>query len=406
MVITFCSTYLCIMYFMDKWLVMQLFPYWVKNITRMHSSRMRTVRLLTVSRCMPCISGWGGSAQPPYWMQTSPPPDADHPLMQTPGHVTCFACWEATPPAPVNRMTHRCKNITLPQTSFAGSKYILMYENWERWKTAKIDLQNCIINSCVHVKIHMHQYHTQYVKTHCQVGNLLLPTSSAVFHNVIFTRFFKLKTEAVIFEGCLEKEKYQYRLTGKTIYNVLIELHSSTMINVQSDRLIWQDGVPTFLSHEIPWFPKIFPRFFLSFQQDIFNQKTYLFFLNVAFTYHWGSVYRNPQFITDTLPTGKTSPHNHTKSHVHFYYFLSIYPLLENFLNLKIFPPDFGWKTHVFPNWKSFQNFPWFPWSVGTLQDWPKWFNQSNRDRALNRYLYCTFQWCFTDIANERVWNN
>ena len=24
------------------------------------------------------------------------------------------------PPPPVNRMTHRCKNITLPQTSFAG----------------------------------------------------------------------------------------------------------------------------------------------------------------------------------------------------------------------------------------------------------------------------------------------
>ena len=30
--------------------------------------------------------------------------------------------WEDLPP-PVNRMTHRCKNITLPQTSFAGGKY-------------------------------------------------------------------------------------------------------------------------------------------------------------------------------------------------------------------------------------------------------------------------------------------
>ena len=38
-----------------------------------------------------------------------------------PGHVTCDACWGAKPPCPVNRMTHRCKNITLPQTSFAGS---------------------------------------------------------------------------------------------------------------------------------------------------------------------------------------------------------------------------------------------------------------------------------------------
>ena len=151
--------------------------------------------------------------------------------------------------------------------------------------------------------IHMHQYNTQYAKTHCQVGNLLLPTSSAVFHNVTFTCFFKLKTEAVIFEGCLKKEKYQYRLTGKNIYDVLIDLHSSTM-NVQwfTDRLIWQDRVPTFLSHEISWFFKI------SFQQDIFNQKTYLFFLNVAFTYHWGSVYRNTNLLRIHFPKVKTTP--------------------------------------------------------------------------------------------------
>ena len=35
--------------------------------------------------------------------------------------TTCNACWDSTPP--VNRMTNRCKNITLPQTSFAGGKY-------------------------------------------------------------------------------------------------------------------------------------------------------------------------------------------------------------------------------------------------------------------------------------------
>ena len=46
----------------------------------MHSRRMRTARLLTVSRS---AQGWGGSAQPR---------DAD-----PPGHVTCDACWEATP---------------------------------------------------------------------------------------------------------------------------------------------------------------------------------------------------------------------------------------------------------------------------------------------------------------------
>ena len=32
--------------------------------------------------------------------------------------MTCDACWEANPH--VNRMTLRCKNITLPQTSFVG----------------------------------------------------------------------------------------------------------------------------------------------------------------------------------------------------------------------------------------------------------------------------------------------
>ena len=37
------------------------------------------------------------------------------------------ACTEADPPPPpVNRMTNRCKNITLPQTSFAGGKNYLL----------------------------------------------------------------------------------------------------------------------------------------------------------------------------------------------------------------------------------------------------------------------------------------
>ena len=35
------------------------------------------------------------------------------------------SCTEARPP-PVNRMTNRCKNITLLQTSFAGGKYPVM----------------------------------------------------------------------------------------------------------------------------------------------------------------------------------------------------------------------------------------------------------------------------------------
>ena len=86
-----------------------------------------------------CIRGVGQWTQtpPPHWMQTPPtgdlppPTRVRHPMdhgsrphwRQTPpppddGHVTCDACWEATPS--VDRMTDRCKNFTLPQTSFAG----------------------------------------------------------------------------------------------------------------------------------------------------------------------------------------------------------------------------------------------------------------------------------------------
>ena len=53
---------------------------------------MRTACSLTVSTSMLC--SWGGGIP---------------------------ACTEAEPP--VNRMTNRCKNITLPQTSFAGGEY-------------------------------------------------------------------------------------------------------------------------------------------------------------------------------------------------------------------------------------------------------------------------------------------
>ena len=65
---------------------------------------MRNARLLTVSR----TARRGGSNLPPQ--------DAE-----PPGHVTCGACWEAKPHT-ANRMTHSCKNITLPHTSFAGGK--------------------------------------------------------------------------------------------------------------------------------------------------------------------------------------------------------------------------------------------------------------------------------------------
>ena len=39
------------------------------------------------------------------------------------GYGGCHARHAGIPHPPVNRMTNRCKNITLPQTSFAGGNY-------------------------------------------------------------------------------------------------------------------------------------------------------------------------------------------------------------------------------------------------------------------------------------------
>ena len=116
-----------------------------------------------------CFSSSGGSAQPPVGKPLDPLPQMQTPLCRqiplqadppsvggppgcrpvmhagklTPldaGHVTCNACWEANPTGcwscdlwcilgtkpPVNKMTHTCKNIDLPQTSFAGGKIIII----------------------------------------------------------------------------------------------------------------------------------------------------------------------------------------------------------------------------------------------------------------------------------------
>ena len=53
----------------------------------------------------PC---WGGGFLPT-------PLDAD-----PPAHVTCDACWQASPPLWTEWLTHACENTTLPQTSAAG----------------------------------------------------------------------------------------------------------------------------------------------------------------------------------------------------------------------------------------------------------------------------------------------
>ena len=85
--------------------------------TRKHSSRMCTAHLLTVSSSFPCILG-GVCPKPPE----ADPMEAAHPLeadpLDPPGHMTCDACWKATP----NRQTNTCENITLPQSSFAGGR--------------------------------------------------------------------------------------------------------------------------------------------------------------------------------------------------------------------------------------------------------------------------------------------
>ena len=104
---------------------------------RLHSSRMCTSRALTVSPSMLCAGGvsslggsplgeggllwergvssggggllWGRGVSSRGVSSGGSPPGgvvvSQHALRQTP---------------PVNRMTNRCKNITLPQTSFAG----------------------------------------------------------------------------------------------------------------------------------------------------------------------------------------------------------------------------------------------------------------------------------------------
>ena len=105
----------------------------------MHSSRMRTARLLPVSPSMHCsrrVPGPGvylvpGGVPGPRGGVPDPGvggvylPRGDVPAWEgctcpgeyLPGGGTCPAT-----PAPVNRMTNRCKNITLPQTSFVGGK--------------------------------------------------------------------------------------------------------------------------------------------------------------------------------------------------------------------------------------------------------------------------------------------
>ena len=138
----------------------------------MYSSRMRTARTLTVSRrilCMPlpqpCMPPPGNHACPPATMHAPQPtmhtphkpcmplptthpqqpctPPGNHACPPPTTHAPNQPCNPPTPPGqpcmsphqpcmppkharpPVDRMTHTCKNITFPQTSFAGGNKTL-----------------------------------------------------------------------------------------------------------------------------------------------------------------------------------------------------------------------------------------------------------------------------------------
>ena len=117
--------------------------------TRMHSSRMRTACLLTISRSIPR----GRSARP--WMQTplpcrplldakspmqTPPPGCRPlPTMQT-------TLWMQNTPYPQMQtlppweQTDKCKNITLPQTSFTEPTFTFHHQRtylWNSWSTSR-----------------------------------------------------------------------------------------------------------------------------------------------------------------------------------------------------------------------------------------------------------------------------
>ena len=89
--------------------------------TILHSSRMRTAHALTISPSLLCTGGVRGGCA---WSRGVPGLGGAWSKGTWSGGGGCLvgggipACTEVDPP--MNRMTNRCKNITLPQTSFAG----------------------------------------------------------------------------------------------------------------------------------------------------------------------------------------------------------------------------------------------------------------------------------------------
>ena len=91
-----------------------------RRTTRLHSSRMHTTCSLTISPTMHCYQGClllgGVCSWEAAWSKGVPGPEGY--LLPGGGGVVSQHALRHIPP--VNRMRDRCKNITLPQTSFAG----------------------------------------------------------------------------------------------------------------------------------------------------------------------------------------------------------------------------------------------------------------------------------------------
>ena len=80
---------------------------------------------IRLSRSVPCVCGTGYPPPPPHPIQTDPTWSCD------------LWCMLGSHP-PVDRMTDRWKNITLPQTSFADGKKIFPV-------TVKINMDDCFV---------------------------------------------------------------------------------------------------------------------------------------------------------------------------------------------------------------------------------------------------------------------
>ena len=86
-------------------------------ITRKHSSRIRTVRFPSSSGRGVCPTPGPLDANPLTPIARPPPPGCRPPWSCDLWYIL------GSHPPPMNRITDRCKNITLSQTSFAGSNY-------------------------------------------------------------------------------------------------------------------------------------------------------------------------------------------------------------------------------------------------------------------------------------------